>query len=491
MQFQRGRETIDGERSLAILKISLVAFVEGFSTLAVEVIAIRLAIPVVGSSMTLTGVMLGVVLFALSAGYWRGGELSSRWDERRIRSAIARNLFIAGAIYAALSFPAEAVLLEKALDAGLSLALGIGVTAIALFVLPVYLASQTVPLLAELTNTEGKAGKASGKILFFSTLGSVAGGIITPIFLFPHLGVRVSTYVVCALLAAASGLIALGRIGLRAGISAAALVSAVILARWFSPQEPARFSFDSPHQSIRVVDRKSTDGRVERVMFLNGGLASGIYTDNGETSFTYVRAVDQALAATRAESVLAIGAAGFTFPRDASALPFVKRVDAVDVDASELRIAERYFLIRPLPSGVRFYPLSARDALRQFRKEKRRYGFTLLDAYSGKGIPDELLTAEFLSEVQAVSERTAANFIFDREADSDFAHNLLASFRKVYGVAWIKDVNPGDSDLTNYLVTNWDVGGSAAWKGTGEIYTDDRNSADRDHVKMMWGGESN
>jgi len=56
----------------------IVAFIEGFSTLAVEVIAIRLAIPVVGSSVTLTGVMLGVVLFALSAG------ISTRAPESRL-----------------------------------------------------------------------------------------------------------------------------------------------------------------------------------------------------------------------------------------------------------------------------------------------------------------------------------------------------------------------------------------------------------------------
>jgi hypothetical protein len=93
--------------------IWIVAFIEGFSTLAIEIIAIRLAIPVVGSSMTLTGVMLGVVLFALSAGYWRGGELSSRWDSRATRAALTRNLLLAGAIYAALSFPLEAMLLEK------------------------------------------------------------------------------------------------------------------------------------------------------------------------------------------------------------------------------------------------------------------------------------------------------------------------------------------------------------------------------------------
>src|SRR3982074_1761150 len=97
----------------------IIAAVEGFSTLAAEGIAIRLAIPVVGSSITLTGVMLGVVLFALSAGYWRGGTLSARWGRTQTRAALARNLFIAAVLYGGLAFPLEAALLEKALDKGM------------------------------------------------------------------------------------------------------------------------------------------------------------------------------------------------------------------------------------------------------------------------------------------------------------------------------------------------------------------------------------
>jgi len=181
-----------------------VAFAEGFSTLAVEVIAIRLAIPVVGSSMTLTGVLLAVILFALSAGYWHGGQLSSRWSRSRTRTALTVNLFLAGAIYAGVSFPFEAALLERFLDEGLSLAPAIGVAATLLFAVPVYLVAQSVPLLAELTNDEGKAGKASGRVLFYSTLGSVAGGIVTPVFLFPGFGVRASGYIICGLLFAAA-----------------------------------------------------------------------------------------------------------------------------------------------------------------------------------------------------------------------------------------------------------------------------------------------
>src|ERR1700731_3875045 len=111
----------------------IIAFIEGFSTLAVEVIAIRLAIPVVGSSITLTGVMLGVVLFALSAGYWRGGVLLARWGQPPTRTRLARNLLVAAVLYGAIGFPLEAILLEKFLDRGLSLPLAIGATACIIF----------------------------------------------------------------------------------------------------------------------------------------------------------------------------------------------------------------------------------------------------------------------------------------------------------------------------------------------------------------------
>jgi predicted membrane-bound spermidine synthase len=472
----------------ATLTAWTVAFAEGFSTLAVEVIAIRLAIPVAGSSMTLTGVMLGVVLFALSAGYWHGGILSARWESSRTRAALTRNLLFSGLFYAAISFPAEAILLGKLLDAGLGLALAIGVAATATLAVPVYLVAQTVPLLAELTNNEGKAGKASGKVLFYSTIGSVAGGIVTPIFLFPHLGVHGSTYVVCSLLFGASALMASRWTArwkiLLAGTLALAAVHMAGLAAAPANQQ---FSFDSAHQNIRIVVDKDPAGRMERVMYLNGGRASGIFCDTGQSSFEYVREAGRMLSAVRSSHVLAIGAAGFTFPRDAAALPFVTQVDAVDVDPMVRQIAERHFLRQLLPAKIRFFPLSARYALRQLRQQGMRYGFTLLDAYSGMGVPDELLTVDFFRDVRTISERVAANLILDRKAESEFASNVLASFQKEFGHVWLKDVKPGDEEITNFLVTNWEVPGSAQWTGRGRIYTDDRNTADRDHVDMIWG----
>jgi predicted membrane-bound spermidine synthase len=472
------------------VRIWLIAALEGFSTLAVEVIAIRLAIPVVGSSITLTGVMLGVVLFALSAGYWRGGELSARWDKAQIRTALARNLFLAAALYGALAFPFEAALLEKLLDAGLPLPLAIGAMAVLLFLPPIYLASQTVPMLAELIDTEGKAGKASGKVLFYSTLGSVAGGIVTPVWLFPSIGVARSTYVVCGVLGAIAAALAMGHVGKTKGAAwGGAALAAVWAANAAASPGNALYSFDSAYQSIRIVEEKAENGRNTRVLIMSGSRSSGIYADNGETSFEYVRAAEQALVEIRPERALVIGAAGFTFPRDTASLPFVKQVDAVDVDPAVKKIAERDFLKQPLPANVRFLPLSARYAVRKLRSDGAHYGFTFVDAYFGKGIPDELVTAEFFRDVSLISERTAANIVMDRTMDSAFARNLLASFRAAFGEAWVRDVRPGDDDLTNILVTSWPAAGSVRWNGRGEVYRDDKNSADRDHVKMVWGSD--
>jgi spermidine synthase len=466
-----------------------VALIEGFSTLAVEVIAIRLAIPIVGSSITLTGVMLGVVLLALSAGYWRGGALSARWDKARTRTALTRNLLIAAVVYGAVAFPLEAATIEKALDLGLSLPMAIGAAASLLLLLPIYLASQTVPMLAELTNVEGKAGKASGQVLFFSTVGSVAGGVVTPVWLFPWLGVAHSTFVVCGLLAGGAAVMAIGQPrALRAlGFGGAALV-AVIGVNAMASRGQQGFSFDSAYQSIRIVDEESDSGRAERTLIMSGSRSSGVYADTGDTSFAYVRAADKVLAESGAETVLVIGSAGFTFPRDAAALSRVRRVDAVDVDPVVKGIAEREFLRQPLPAKVRFLPLSARYAVRRLNRDGRRYGFTFIDAYFGRGIPDELVTVEFFRDARAVSDRVAVNAVLDRDMESAFARNVLASFREAFGAVWVTDVKPGDSEITNIMVTSWPASGAARWNGRGTAYRDDRNAADRDHLAMVWSG---
>lgn len=437
--------------------------------------------------MTLTGVMLGIVLLALSAGYWRGGVLSSRWESSRLSVSLSRNLAIAAVWYGLFSFPFEARLLDAALGLGLSLPLAIGVMAAILFLLPVYLASQTVPMLAELSS-DGRAGAASGRVLFFSTLGSVAGGILTPVWLFPWLGVTVSGRVVCVGLGLAAALMVRGVLRPRAiAPGALAGVALALIAGRLTAGPPALYEFDSAYQSMRIEEKQIAGGRTERVFYMGGGRASGIYTDTGETSFAYTRVVMQAIEETKPTDLLVIGAAGFTLPRDAAARPYVSRIDAVDVDPIVRPIAEQHFLRHPLPAKVRFLPLSGRFAVHRFAAENRRYGLTVVDAFFGQGIPEELVTAEFFRGLRAISGRVIMNVVMDRDADSIFASNLLTTFRSVFGRVWLTESHPGDdSFFENMEVSDWPLAGSTEWTGSGTPYLDDRNSADRDHVELVW-----
>jgi hypothetical protein len=343
-------------------------------------------------------------------------------------------------------------------------------------------------MLAELTNSEGKAGKASGRILFFSTLGSVAGGILTPVLLFPLLGVQRTTYGVCALLVVA-GCAALGRSRLAISAASGVTVLALMVASHIvlSPREPG-FTFDSAYQSFRVVTDEDAEGRAERILLLGGGRASGVYLDDGETSFAYVRETEKALSETHASNVLVIGAAGFTFPRDAARVPSVQWIDAVDLDPAVGWIAETEFLGKPLGAKIRFLPMSARYALHKLRRDGNHYGFAFVDAYYGKGIPPELLTVEFFSDVNAISDRTVVNVIMDGTLASAFANNLLASFRDAFHGVWVRPLIVEDQKFINILVSNWPMAGSNPWNGRGIIYHDDKNTADRDWVRLRWRG---
>jgi hypothetical protein len=464
-----------------------IAFAEGFSTLAVEVIAIRLAIRVVGSSMTLTGVMLGVLLLALSAGYWFGGLASAKWPRNRAGVLLARNMAIAAAWYGGIAFPFEAKVLEVLLNGGVPLAVTIGLAALALFALPVYLASQTIPVLAELDNCDGAAGKASGRVLFFSTLGSVAGGIVTPVWLFPSLGVARTGWFVCCLLGAAAVLAAAG--GLRRPlyfVAGAAPAAIWILAQSLQSDPERLFAFDSAYQSTEIRQEEIDDGRHERVFIMGGGRESGIIAETGEASFAYSKAADRAIAEAAPVAVLVVGAAGFNIPRDAARMATVTRVDAVDVDPAVRSIAEKYFLREPLPAKVRFLAMSGRYAVRKLRREGNQYSVAMVDAYLGQDVPEELTTVEFFDDLRLASARTAVNIVVDRKLESAFARNLLASFRAAFGEVWVAEADDDRTALGNVIVTSWAAKGSRAWTGNGIPYRDDRCSASLDHTEILY-----
>ena len=59
----------------------LTVFTVGISTLGAEIAAARLLAPFFGASTIVWANTIGVVLVALSLGYWYGGKLGDRYPE--------------------------------------------------------------------------------------------------------------------------------------------------------------------------------------------------------------------------------------------------------------------------------------------------------------------------------------------------------------------------------------------------------------------------
>ncbi len=167
--------------------IPFIAFLEGFTTLSIEIIALRRFTPLIGTSSISTSIILGVILLALSYGYYRGGK-NSRAYRGRLAEKITMNLVIASVYYLLFTFSFDTRILDLLLHTTESYFFSILCASFLLFFLPVFLASQTLPLLAEMIDSDN-TGEKMGRLLFFSTVGSFLGSVLTSSLFFPLIGV--------------------------------------------------------------------------------------------------------------------------------------------------------------------------------------------------------------------------------------------------------------------------------------------------------------
>ena len=99
--------------SSAMPPLPLLVFVVGTGSLGAEIAAVRLLAPYFGASTIVWANTIGIVLVALSLGYWLGGRLADRHPNMRGLCLLA---LVAAALLALVPFAADP-LLDVAVDA--------------------------------------------------------------------------------------------------------------------------------------------------------------------------------------------------------------------------------------------------------------------------------------------------------------------------------------------------------------------------------------
>jgi len=373
------------------LPLEALVFVTGTASLGAEIAAARLMAPFFGASTIVWANTIGVVLVALSVGYWFGGRMADRHPHLR---GLCR-LVLAAAVLMALVPLVSDPFLSLSVEAFDTFSIGafagslFGV--LALVAVPVLLLGAVSPwaIRLKLERVED-SGQVAGRMYAISTAGSLLGTFLAALLLIPLVGTQrtflsfaLALAVVAALgLGARWGLVPLAvgaLLALPPGIVKAAQDGTVI------------HEADTEYQYARVIDYPDGDRHLE----LNEGQAvHSVYRrDSVLTGDVWDGYLVLPFSVLRAppRHVAILGFAGGTTARAYERFFPDARIDGVEIDGELFDIGRKYFGVRERPQ-LREYAEDARPFL---RRSDARYDAIFVDAYRQPYIPFYLATREF------------------------------------------------------------------------------------------------
>jgi spermidine synthase len=374
--------------------LGLIVFVVGASSLGSEIAAARLLAPYFGDSTIIWANTIGVVLVALSVGYWIGGRVA---DLHATPGGLARLVLVAAALLAVVPFVAGPFL-NLAVDALDSVEAGAFtgslLAVLVLVAVPVLVLGMVSPYAIRLALRQiDDAGRTAGRLYAISTLGSLAGTFLSALLLIPLVGTR-RTFLVYALALAVLGVlgVARARYAVVPALIAGALALPVgIVKAETTPGSRVVDDADTEYQYARVVESPGGERRLE----LNEGQAihslirPGSYLTEGYWDDMIVL---PSLARDGAEpgSVAILGNAGGTVARAIGHYWPRTLIDGVEIDGEVSDLGRKWFDMHA--PRLRIHDEDARPFL---RATDERYDSILVDAYRQPYIPFYLCTREF------------------------------------------------------------------------------------------------
>lgn len=365
-------------------------FITGAAIMMLEMVAFKITVPYFGSSLFIWANIIGLVMIALSVGYYFGGKFVDKHPDAKYLMYIVLG---AGLYSGAISFFSQFFRLKP-----MNVITGSFLYILLLFVPPIFLLGAVSPFVTRLLNLGLETtGQIAGKVYAFSTIGSVFGTFFSSFLAIPFLGIKKTLFI--------SGLVLL-----TLGISGLFLKKE----KHFTPKESLlslliflillSFQFSFPNPSNIIYEKESFYGLVQVKK-----MEDGIYLDinsSGRWSvyhpkkiltnmyFDYFLPLYYLLDKKENIDMLIIGHAGGVFSRQYSHFFGDRniRIDGVELDPEVTRVAYKYFDIGSY-KGLKVINEDGRIFL---QKTNKKYDLILIDAIVGNlYIPFQLATKEF------------------------------------------------------------------------------------------------
>ena len=396
------------------------------AVLVLEILAIRLLAPFVGSTLETYTVIIGTVLAGIAFGAALGGKLADEVNPRRLIPL----LLATGGLLALATGPLVRIFGEATETvSGETASLVIALLAI---LPPAAVLSAVTPAVAKLQLSDlAETGAVVGRLSGWATAGALVGTFLTGFVLVPLLPVRTTLYVLGGLLVVAGVVL-----GARPQLLAAAAGLALVGLGIGSPCQTESIYF-----CARVVeDEARASGRTLVLDDLRHSYVD--LDDPRHLEFEYVQWIGGLIDARRPKNVVFVGGGGFTLPRYVEATIPGSRSLVLEVDRELVDLVRDDLGLRT-SERLRVEVGDARVTLRDVPSGSA--DMVVGDAFGGLSVPWHLTTQEFLADVKRTLKPGGvyAMNVIDH-GGLRFARAEAATLRSVFGhVAVVDDAEAG------------------------------------------------
>ncbi len=359
------------------------SFLEGGMMFTIELASTRKISVFFGSSLYVWMIVLSITLIGLAAGYyWANYRIEKRKSNNSqldIKDISTLFLYLSLAL---LVWKFNNTIALGLINGTIGLIPAVGIDALILVAFPMFLLGAITTFFVAIGQTIQSHRPVYGKILAFSTLGSVVFAVFSVMLFFPYIGVQ-NTILSCSVLS---------------------LLLSIMLhkIKWFSvvvvllgiliPEKNIRvnvlYENDGAFSNLMVVDQYQT-----RYLLVNYIIQS--FKDNvNNKTLEYAELIDSVARVQhwKNKNVLILGLGGGILANIMER--YSHSITGVEIDPRIIQCAKKYFGLNPKVNAV------CEDAQWWIQKDTNRYDVIIMDLFNGEEPPAYLLTKENFERIK-------------------------------------------------------------------------------------------
>lgn len=436
-----------------------IVFITGAAVLIIEISATRILAPYFGNTLFATSSIIGIILGALSLGYYFGGKLSDKFPKY---SCFFLLIIAAGIFSLLIKFLSDTIL--PILGSVLGLRMGPPVASLIIFTPPSIILGMMSPFAVKLSAMEmDTVGEVSGKVFFWSTVGSIFGSFLSGFYLIPHWGldvIMITNGLVLVLIGVGGFLFSKTSKTRKANllILTALITGSCLAALYFGSQlfksNAIIFQEDGKYSQITVKETGIQEKQA-RILLLDRSLAGGVFKNYDMPPFDYTKFYKTyEVFSPNPKKALVLGGGTYSVPKKLlTEEENIERVDVVEIEPSLYELSKKYFKLK---DDNRLCNHVA-DGRRFLQNTSHQYDFIFSDAYNSLySIPVHLTTKNFFERAK---EKLTKDGIFminvigtRKEGKNKLLFSEIKTFKSVFENSYYFAVDHPDRKETQNFI---------------------------------------